>query len=372
MREFVNRYRTFVVLSCVQACCLAAGLWASQRFQAAHAQWEATQQANSAALGAPLPDAGQNWSAERAALHVFGYLWLLVPQIIVSWLLFSRMQGTHERHRQQSREDALRASRELLMTRDAVVFGLAKLAESRDSDTGLHLERIALYSTRLAAAMRRQPRYRDVVDADFVSNIGVSSALHDIGKVGVEDSILLKPGRLTHDEHFRIQSHVQLGAECIRQIQRRLAGSEFLDMAREIALYHHERWDGRGYPVGLSGAEIPLAARVVAVADVYDALRTRRVYKEALPHDECVRIIREDAGTHFDPDLVDVFLSIQQQFREISERFQDQSRGDLSNRARPAPARMSSQEAQLLADVTEFTGVTLSVVRDDAVQAQSA
>lgn len=360
MRDYLQRYRNFLILAAVQAACLAAGMWSNARFQAAHAAWEATQ--------APAAVSG----ADRATMQVFGYLWILVPQLVAAWLLISRMKGTQDRQRMRSQEDAFKASKELLLTRDAVVFGLAKLAESRDNDTGMHLERIAMYSTRLAAAMRRLPRYRDIVDADFVSNIGVSSALHDIGKVGVEDRILLKPGRLTHDEHFRIQTHVQLGGECIRQIQRRLGGSDFLEMAREIALYHHERWDGRGYPVGLAGPEIPLAARVVAIADVYDALRTKRVYKDAKPHDECVRIIRCDAGTHFDPEIVDVFLSIQHQFREISERYQDDERTEPAA-PRATTSRMSAQEARLLADVTEFTSKPLSVVgADDIVQAHSA
>ncbi len=376
MQRYWPRYRTFVLLASVQAVCLAAGLWANQRFLAAHAAWEASQTVEAGVADTSLSQDPGVRSGEQAVLQAFGYLWILIPQVAVSWLMISRLQGCQERQRIQSQEDALRASKELLMTRDAVVFGLAKLAESRDNDTGLHLERIALYSTRLAAAMRRLPRYRDVVDASFVSNIGVSSALHDIGKVGVEDSILLKPGRLTHDEHFRIQSHVQLGGECIRQIQRRLTGSDFLDMAREIAMYHHERWDGRGYPAGLAENEIPLPARVVAIADVYDALRTKRVYKEAKPHEECVRIIREDAGKHFDPDLVEVFLSIQHQFREISERFQDGIRPAPAPRAdRRDAARLTAQEARILADVTDFTGKVLTVVGVEAesdMQAHSA
>lgn len=268
----------------------------------------------------------------------------------------------------QSQEDAFRTTKELLLTRDAVVFGLAKLAESRDNDTGMHLERIALYSTRLAAAMRRHPRYRDIVNANFVSNIGVSSALHDIGKVGVEDSILLKPARLTHEEHFRIQTHTQLGGECIRQIERRLGGSNFLEMAREIALYHHERWDGRGYPAGLAGEEIPLAARIVAIADVYDALRVKRVYKESKPHEECVRIIREDAGQHFDPNLVEVFLSIQHQFQEISDRFGDEAAAGRTPVERREAARMSAEDARILAGVTELTSKSLPSI--EPVQAK--
>jgi response regulator RpfG family c-di-GMP phosphodiesterase len=151
--------------------------------------------------------------------------------------------------------------------------------------------------------------------------IGISSALHDIGKVGVEDSILLKPGKLTDVERFRIQIHTTLGGDCIRQIEQRLGNSNFLQMAREIAFFHHERWDGEGYPHKLKGEEIPLSARIVAIADTYDAMAVKRVYKEAYPHEVCVDRIRREAGQQFDPDLVEVFLAIEQQFRDIAHSF---------------------------------------------------
>jgi response regulator RpfG family c-di-GMP phosphodiesterase len=234
-----------------------------------------------------------------------------------------------------------------------VIFGLAKLAESRDPDTGHHLERIALYSTRIAQAVRRHPKFRDVVTAQFVRTIGISSALHDIGKVGVEDAILLKPGLLTDAERHRIQVHAALGGDCIRQIERRLGNSTFLSMAREIALYHHERWDGQGYPHGLKAEDIPLAARIVSIADVYDALSVKRVYKEALPHEVCIDKIRREAGKQFDPDLVEVFLSIEPQIAEISARLKGQSReqvdlGELFDIAHRTPARMTPEQEQLL------------------------
>ncbi len=190
---------------------------------------------------------------------------------------------------------------DLLRTRDAVIFGLAKLAESRDPDTGNHLERIAVYSTRLATVLRRNPRYRRHLTPAFVKLIGISSALHDIGKVGIEDSILLKPGQFEEQERLVMHMHAAIGGKCIREIESRLGRSNFLQMAREIAFCHHERWDGRGYPDGLAGEEIPLAARIVAVADVYDALATKRVYKAAFPHGKCVEMIRAEAGKQFDP-----------------------------------------------------------------------
>jgi len=213
----------------------------------------------------------------------------------------------------------------LVRTRDTIIFGLAKLAESRDPVTGQHLERIALFSTKLAAAMRREKEYRQVVTPSFVHLIGISSALHDIGKVGIEDSILLKPRLLTDAERQRIQEHTLIGSDCLRQMEQRLGASNFLQMANEITLYHHERWDGAGYPHGLAGEDIPLAARIVAIADVYDALASERVYKSAAPHDDCVKFIKENSGTQFDPKLVEVFLKIEAQFFEISERLQERT-----------------------------------------------
>jgi putative two-component system response regulator len=178
-----------------------------------------------------------------------------------------------------------------------------------------------LYSTRLANALRALPEYQSVVTPSFVRLLGISSVLHDIGKVGLEDNVLLKPGRLNAEERQRMQEHTLVAGDCLREIEQRLGASNFLQTAREIALYHHERWDGNGYPTGLSGDEIPLSARIVTVADVYDALSSKRVYKDAFPHDECVRLIREGAGTQFDPDLVRVFLSIEAEFAAIAVRF---------------------------------------------------
>ncbi len=366
MNHFLKQHRMFLLLAVVQAASLAIGLWAHDRLRAAHAEWRSKQLAGGAA-GRFVPAGAAD--GELLVMHGVTFAWIVAMQSAAAWLVLSRLQGSQERKHMQSQEEAMRTAKELLRTRDAVVFGLAKLAESRDPDTGMHLERIALYSTRLSAALRKHRKYRDVVSAGFVNTIGISSALHDIGKVGVEDSILLKPSRLTHEEHFRIQSHTQLGGECIREIERRLGNSNFLEMAREIALYHHERWDGSGYPTGLKGEEIPLAARIVAIADVYDALRMKRVYKEAKPHEECVRIIRSEAGHHFDPQLVDVFLSIQHQFREISERFADEPLCEPKAAPPSEETLMTPEQADLVASVVESTAPALAVVCDEAESA---
>ena len=215
---------------------------------------------------------------------------------------------------------SLKRHNQLLRTRNAVIFGLAKLAESRDTDTGNHLERIAVYSTRLASALRRNPRYRRQITPQFVKLIGISASLHDIGKLGIADLVLLKPAKFEEHERLTMQHHAIMGGKCLQDIESRLGKSNFLQMAREIAFGHHERWDGAGYPMGLGGEEIPLPARIVALADVYDALATKRVYKEAVPHRECVKIIKDGAGTHFDPAVVAAFLEIESEFRDIAER----------------------------------------------------
>jgi putative two-component system response regulator len=292
---------------------LAAGLWIQ------HSVLEAMSHGPIGGNGTAA--ASEMSGSTRLAVHGLTFAWIIGLQGGAAWLVFSRMHGEQQRLQNQSQEESLLRAREVLRTRDAVIFGLAKLAESRDPDTGHHLERIALYSTRLATAMRRHAKFRTVITRSFVHSIGISSALHDIGKVGVEDAILLKPGPLTAEEYSRIQLHTVLGGDCIRQIQRRVGDPMFLELAREIAMHHHERWDGGGYPHGLAGEEIPLAARIVAIADVYDALSVRRVYKDPYPHEVCVEKIRKDAGKHFDKDIVDVFLSIHEQFREISVRF---------------------------------------------------
>jgi response regulator RpfG family c-di-GMP phosphodiesterase len=237
------------------------------------------------------------------------------------YLVLTRFQEREEKVREKAAQAAREQAQTLIRTRDAVIFGLAKLADSRDPETGDHLERIAGYSTALAAALREHPDYRDQISPTFVRLIGLSAALHDIGKVGIEDRILRKPGPLTASERRAMQEHAALGGTCLQQLERRLGSTNFLQMAREIAFGHHEWWNGDGYPFRLAGEAIPLAARIVAIADVYDAVRTKRVYKEAVPHEKCVEIIREHAGTQFDPVIVEVWLGIEHKFRVIADQY---------------------------------------------------
>lgn len=207
------------------------------------------------------------------------------------------------------------SEQELVRTKNAVIFGLAKLAESRDNDTGEHLDRIRIYVTILAQELAST---HTEFDAEYIHNLVLASSLHDIGKVGIPDSILLKPGRLTPEERGIMEIHTLIGGECLDAIHARLGENEFMDIARQIAYYHHERWDGTGYPHSLKGSAIPLVARIVAVADVYDALTSKRPYKKAMTHAESREIIVSGSGQHFDPQVVEAFLRHEDKFEEVS------------------------------------------------------
>src|SRR5207248_5870327 len=207
-----------------------------------------------------------------------------------------------------------------LETRDVAIFAMAKLAESRDSETGAHLERVRSYCRILAQQLAQKPKFHDVITAEYIRLIYQTSPLHDIGKVGIPDSVLLKPGRLSDREFEIMKTHAEIGAQTLEAALEQFPGIKFLEMARDIAATHHERFDGTGYPRGLRGADIPLCGRIVALADVYDALTTKRVYKSAFAHDVARSIIIDERGTHFDPDVADAFLAAEMQFIEIRDR----------------------------------------------------
>jgi putative two-component system response regulator len=196
---------------------------------------------------------------------------------------------------------------------------LAKLADHRDSDTGRHLDRICAYSRLLAEAIRDQ---RPEIDDQWIERLTLASSMHDIGKVGVPDRILLKPGTLTHEEFDVMKRHPLIGADTLIAIRERMGDDELLRMSIEVALSHHERWDGSGYPFGLAGEQIPLSGRIVALADVYDALTSKRVYKEAFPHARAVAIIRSESGKQFDPMLVEAFERVSDGFDGIRRELQ--------------------------------------------------
>ena len=206
---------------------------------------------------------------------------------------------------------------ELAGTRGVAVFALAKLAESRDPETGEHLERMRAFAQVLGKQLASEGAYASQIDAEFLDNFYLSTPLHDIGKVGTPDKILLKPGRLTPDEFEIMKRHTLIGATALESAAHHSSFGSFLAMAAEVARFHHERYDGTGYPDGLSGHEIPLSARITAVADVFDALTSRRVYKDAMDPEEAKKIIIEERGKHFDPVVVDAFLECYEEFLQV-------------------------------------------------------
>ena len=213
--------------------------------------------------------------------------------------------------------------KELTQAHLGTIFATSKLAESRDPETGEHLERMREYCKALAEQLARSSKHSPLVDQQFVDDLYAASPLHDIGKVGIPDAILLKPGALTDEEFDIMKTHTTIGADTLRKVEEQVPGNSFVIMGIEIAQSHHERWDGSGYPLGISGEEIPLTSRILGLADVYDALRSKRVYKDAFSHEKSREIILEERGKHFDPDIVDAFLPSEGTFQEIRERFQD-------------------------------------------------
>lgn len=208
-----------------------------------------------------------------------------------------------------------------LQDKDMVIFALARLAETRDPETGYHLERIQGYSRIVARALAAGGFPE--VSRQFVETIYATSPLHDIGKVGIPDRILLKPGRLTTDEFAIMKSHTIIGYETLHSAFRKNPRAAYLRMSAEIARSHHERFDGTGYPDGLVGEAIPLSGRIVAVADVFDALISKRVYKDAFSYDATRALIVEGRGTQFDPRVVDAFLASEDEIREVARRYQE-------------------------------------------------
>lgn len=225
-----------------------------------------------------------------------------------------------------------RRSAALLRSRDAVIFGLAKLAESRDGETGEHLERIARYTEVLARQV--SSKLTPGGDEDWVQTLASTAVLHDIGKVGIPDAVLRKPSALTDEERETIEKHPFIGGDTLMEIKRRWGEDPFLVTASQVCFGHHERWDGTGYPFGLKAENIPVAARIVALADVYDALTSERAYKDAMAHDQARQMITEASGTQFDPMVVQAFIAVEDLFKQIAQRHQvaidtkDKGRGE--------------------------------------------
>ena len=221
-------------------------------------------------------------------------------------------------------QEVQRRTREVTAIQDVTILAMASLAETRDNETGNHIRRTQHYVRLLAELLREHPRFRHFLDEETIKLLFKSAPLHDIGKVGIPDRILLKPGRFTPEEFEIMKTHTTLGRDAIQHAEDELGiDVDFLRFAKEIAYSHQEKWDGSGYPEGLAADDIPISARLMALADVYDALISRRVYKPGMPHEQAVEIIRQGRSTHFDPDICDAFLANAEQFRDIAARFVD-------------------------------------------------
>lgn len=230
--------------------------------------------------------------------------------------------------------EVAKRTQEINAIQDVTILVMASLAETRDLDTGNHIRRTQHYVKALAQRLKNHPRFSPFLSEQMIDTLYKSAPLHDIGKVGIPDSILLKPGRFTPEEFEIMKTHTTLGRDAIVHAEKQLGTQvEFLQIAKEIAYYHQEKWDGSGYPTGISGDDIPISARLMAVADVYDALISRRVYKEGMVHEKAVSIIVDGSGAHFDTDIVDAFLDLQDEFRAIAARFVD-SDSDMETKAK--------------------------------------
>ena len=228
-----------------------------------------------------------------------------------------RNQLELKKHRDSLEEIIRQRTNENLMIRQVTIETLAALTEYRDPETGSHIIRTQEYIKALANHLARHPRFQAYLTDEMIEHSYMSAPLHDIGKVGVPDSILFKKGKLAEEEFTEMKKHPQIGHDALLRAEKNYGEYSFLHVAKEIALTHHERWDGNGYPQGLHGDEIPISGRLMAIVDVYDALISKRVYKEAYPASKAVAIIKAGRGNQFDPDIVDAFLELQDDFNQI-------------------------------------------------------
>jgi len=328
-----GRVQTLLAILVVQAVMLGIGwVWAFDETRRAVAlsvreKIVERQVSQAGAAGTPIVPEPESSLVSLTDEPMRGVLYLSIATGLVV-LLVTMFASLRLMRRHDERVDAINKGLEAEVrarvakataTRDALIRGLAKLADYRDSDTGTHLDRIAAYSRLLAESVR--DRYPQIDDA-WIERLGVASSLHDIGKVGIPDEVLLKPGRYTAEEMMTMQAHPLIGADTLIAVRELMGNDELVEMSVRVTLYHHERWDSTGYPMRVGGTEIPLEARIVALADVYDALTSRRVYKEAVPHARVVEIIKAAREKHFDPTIVDGFLAVEAKFNEVRERMQ--------------------------------------------------
>ena len=238
-------------------------------------------------------------------------------------LTISHYREQLKQYNQELENIVAKKAEEVYESQIATIFALAKLAENRDNDTGRHLERVQSYAQLLTGEMRKNAKFSNQINDHYEANIYHATPLHDIGKVAIPDNILLKPGKLSPEEFEVIKTHTVIGAETLKSVQSQYPNNSFINLGMEITYTHHENWDGSGYPRGISGNQIPLSGRIMAVADVYDALRMERVYKPSFSHEKSLGILISGAGTQFDPDIIEIFRANNQKFESLSMDFNE-------------------------------------------------
>ncbi len=253
----------------------------------------------------------------------------ILKERVKNHLILQESKNILERQNEILEERVILRTSQLGELQDVAMVAMGALAESRDPETGNHIRRTQRYVKVLAKELANHEKYKDFLTPENITSLYKSAPLHDIGKVGIEDSILLKPGKLTDDEFEEMKKHTVYGRDAIASAEKSIDSADnFLVFAKEIAYSHQEKWDGSGYPEGLSGEDIPISARLMAVADVYDALISKRVYKPPFSHEKAVEIIADSSGSHFEPILVDCFLVVADEFRSIALSFADEE-GEL-------------------------------------------
>lgn len=267
---------------------------------------------------------------------------VLLEARIRSSLKTKRLQDQLLDYQHQLERRVRERTAQVELTQQVTVFSLAKLAESRDTETGDHVSRMRAYVREIALELMVRGLLSEEIDEAFITRLYLSSPLHDIGKVGIPDRILLKPGKLTPDEFDIMKRHSTIGGDTLRAADLEAGQNSFLTMGRDIAYYHHEKWDGSGYPEGLKAENIPLPARILAIADVYDALTTKRPYEEPFSHEKSMQIILEGRGKHFDPVMIDAFVAREPQVIQI--------RNELQNTALLSPIESLVEEIEARAN----------------------
>lgn len=243
---------------------------------------------------------------------------------ILSAFICFKITGNLDHYKRQLEEKLILKNKQLLLRnektmalQDSIIIGIANLIEDRDGDTGEHVRRTSAYVQMLAKELQRQGYYSDILTDKYISRLTKAAPLHDIGKIMISDNILLKPGKLTNEEFEIMKTHAALGGQIIHETFTQLEDQKYVKIAEEVARHHHERWDGTGYPDHLSGNDIPLGARIMAIADVFDALVSKRCYKEPMSKEQAFEIIKDSSGTHFDPTLVVVFLGLKDEILQF-------------------------------------------------------